>query len=122
VYAPQLVSAPAAIAVRLIGDLDADLVDAFVAIERGLARPQETTLIVDVRDLCVIGARAIAALVAAIVGARAAGRDVRLDGRSGPWKRALSRQLAEQPPVEPTLMQTVRRTVVVAHTTRRRRR
>jgi ABC-type transporter Mla MlaB component len=106
---------------RLIGILDTDLVAAFTVLERGLAAARGAAVLVDVRGLQIIGDAGIEALAAAIVCARAQGRDVRLDARNFPWRRAVKAHLAGQPPVDPELRSAVRRTVILAHSGRRRK-
>ncbi len=120
-YAPQVEPALAPISVRLIGVFDADLVAAFAALERSLAQSAGTVL-VDVRDLSPLGESEMQGLVGAIAAARGAGRDVRLDACSLPWRRALKRGLAAQPAVDAPLRGRVRRTVILAHSAKRKRR
>jgi hypothetical protein len=117
VFAPQLQPAPPPVSLRLIGVPDAALVAAFAALERGLAG---ATVIVDVHHLGALGEAKMQALVGAVAAARAAGRDVRLDARSLPWRRALKRGLAAQPAIEPALRAGVRRTVILAHSAKRK--
>jgi len=115
VYAPlpQPVSAP--VVVRLIGVLDADLVAAFGALERGLAGARNAAVIVDVRDVDVLGETEMDALATTIGAARREGRDVRLEARSLHWRRAAKKHLSAQPPVGAELRSAVRRTVILAH-------
>ncbi len=120
-YAPQTQAIPAPVVLRLIGVLDADLVAAFGALERGLVGIDGGPVLVDVRDLDVIGESAVDALARAVAAARAEGRDVRLDARSLPWKRAARKNLSEQPGVDAQLRSATRRTVILAHSARRRR-
>jgi anti-anti-sigma regulatory factor len=105
----------------LIGILDTDLVKAFVALERGLVSPPGATVLVDVRDLQPLGENDMQALVAAIRTAREGGRDVRLDARSLPWRRLLKTGLKAQPPVDQATRQAVRRTIILAHSAKRKR-
>ena len=119
-FALQLHPVPASISVRLIGVLDADLVAAFAALERGLAESSGATVIVDVRDLGPLGETDMHGLAGAIGVARAAGRDVRLDVRSPAWRRVAKRELAGQPPIDPVLRAGVRRTVILAHSAKRK--
>jgi anti-anti-sigma regulatory factor len=122
VYAPlpEPVSPP--LVVRLIGILDADLVAAFGALERGLAGARNATVVVDVRDVDVLGETEIDALARAVGAARREGRDVRLEARSLHWRRAAKKQLSTQPPVDPQLRSAVRRTVILAHSHNPKRR
>jgi hypothetical protein len=118
VYAPQVQPAVAPISVRLIGVLDADLVAAFAAAMRTWVG---ATVLVDVRDVGPLGEADMRALTGAIAAARAAGSDVRLDAHSLPWRRAAKRELAAQPPIDAGLRQRVRRTIILAHSVRRKR-
>jgi hypothetical protein len=118
VYAPQAQPAPAPVSLRLIGVLDADLVAAFAAAVRDL---RGATVLVDVRDVGPLGEADMRAVTGTIAAARAAGRDVRLDARSLPWRRAAKRELAAQPAIDPALHERVRRTVILAHSTKRER-
>jgi anti-anti-sigma regulatory factor len=124
VYAPLPQPVPAPLVVRLIGVLDADLVAAFSVLERGLAGARNATVLVDVRDVDVLGETEIDALVAAVGAARREGRDVRLEARSLHWRRAAKKHLSAQPPIDPQLRSAVRRTVILAHSrnTKRKRR
>jgi hypothetical protein len=122
VYAPQTQPVPSPVVVRLIGVLDADLVAAFGALERGLVGTRGGTIVLDVRDIQVLGEAQMHALTSVVAAARAAGRDVRLDARSLPWKRASKKELFAQPAIDRQLRSAVRRTVIVAHSTRPKRR
>jgi anti-anti-sigma regulatory factor len=106
---------------RLIGVLDADLVTAFQNLERGLAAAAGATVLVDVRDLQTLGEGDMKALAAAIRTAREGGRDVRLDARSLPWRRIVKSSLPGQPSVDQADRTAVRRTVILAHSTKRKR-
>jgi hypothetical protein len=107
--------------VRLIGILDAAMIEAFGALERGLADARGSTVVVDVRDADVLGESAIDALVDAIAAARRDGRDVRLEARGLHWRRAARKKLSGQPAVTPDFTSTARRTVILAHSPRNRR-
>lgn len=120
-YAPQIQPVPASVSLRLIGILDTDLVKAFVALERGLVAAPGATVLVDVRDLQPLGETDMQALVAAIRTAREGGRDVRLDARSLPWKRMVKASLKAQPAVDQAMRQAVRRTIILAHSAKRKR-
>lgn len=120
-YAPQIQPAAASVALRLIGVLDADLVTAFQNLERGLAAAAGATVLVDVRDLQTLGEGDMKALAAAIRTAREGGRDVRLDARSLPWRRIVKSSLPGQPSVDQADRTAVRRTVILAHSTKRKR-
>jgi anti-anti-sigma regulatory factor len=115
VYAPLAHPVPAPLVVRLIGVLDAELVAAFGALERGLAGARDATVVVDVQDVDVLGETDLEALVCAIGAARREGRDVRLEARSLHWRRAAKKHLCGQPPVDAQLRSAVRRTVILAH-------
>ena len=121
-YAPQTQPVPGPVVMRLIGVLDADLVAAFSALERGLAGGNGGTVLVDVRDLHVAGEGEMHALAKAVAAARCQGRDVRLDARGLHWKRTAKKNLSTQPPVDAQLRSGVRRTVIVAHSPRKKRR
>jgi anti-anti-sigma regulatory factor len=121
VYAPQIQPAAASVVLRLIGVLDGDLVTAFQNLERGLAAAAGATVLVDVRDLQTLGESDMKALASAIRAARDGGRDVRLDARSLPWRRLVKTTLPGQPAVDAELRQAVRRTVILAHSTKRKR-
>jgi len=122
VYAPEIQPIPTPVVVRLIGVLDADLVAAFGALERGLVGTQGGTIVLDVRDIQVLGESQMNALAGIVAAARAEGRDVRLDARSLHWKRAVKKELSAQPAIDRQLRSAVRRTVIVAHSTRPKRR
>jgi hypothetical protein len=111
VYAPQHLPVPAPVALRLIGLLDAELVTSFAGLSDELIQPAGGTLLVDVRDLHVPAEVHMDALVGAIRAARAAGRDVRLDAKSLPWRRLLK----AEPLIDAPLRAAVRRTVIMAH-------
>jgi anti-anti-sigma regulatory factor len=118
VYAPQVQPALAPVSLRLIGVLDAELVVSFAAAVREFPG---ATVLVDVRDVGPLGESEMRALTAAVAAARAAGCDVRLDARSLPWRRAVKRELAAQPAIEPALHEGVKRTVILAHSGKRKR-
>ena len=120
-YAPQLQLIPGTVVFRLIGVLDADLIVAFEALERGLVGAAGATVLVDVRDLHVLGESEMDELARTVAAARADGRDVRLDARSLHWKRAAKKNISKQPAVDAELRSTARRTVILAHSARRRR-
>ena len=121
-YAPQSQPVPAPVVMRLIGVLDAELVAAFSTHERGLARLGGATVVVDVHDLHVAGEADMHALAKVVAAARCQGRDVRLDARGLHWKRTAKKTLSAQPPVDAQLRSSVRRTVIVAHSPRKKRR
>jgi hypothetical protein len=120
VYAPEIQPFPGPLVLRLIGALDADLVVAFDQIQRGLA--DAGTVLVDVRDLQLFGEGEMDELVLAIAQARSSGRDVRLDARTLPWKRAAKKNLFNQPGIDAKLRSKARRTVILAHSPLRKRR
>ncbi|MDB5028953.1 MAG: hypothetical protein JWO66_2642 [Candidatus Eremiobacteraeota bacterium] len=120
-YAPQLQPLPAPLALRLIGILDNDLVAAFSTLERGLEATRGTAVLVDVRGLQIVGQAQIDALAAAVAGARAQGRDVRLDARGLHWRRAVKQHIATQPAIDADLRSAVRRTVILALSGKRRK-
>ena len=120
-YAPQAQPVPAPVVMRLIGVLDADLVAAFSALERGLAGLDGGTVVVDVHDLQILGDAEMHALAKAVAAARFQGRDVRLDARGLHWKRTAKKNLSTQPPVDAQLRSGARRTVIVAHSPRKKR-
>jgi anti-anti-sigma regulatory factor len=120
VYAPRTQPFPVTVALRLIGVLDTDLVTAFTALVRGMVGFDNATVIVDVRDLELFGEADLAAFVAAVRRARCEGRDVRLDTRSLVWRRIVKNELAGMPAVEADLGSDVRRTVILAHSIRKR--
>jgi hypothetical protein len=103
---------------RLIGVLDADLVASFAAAVRAWAG---ATVLVDVRDVGQLGEGEMRVLAAAIAAARAAGCDVRLDAHSLPWRRAAKSELAGQLPIDQALRASVRRTVILAHSAKPKR-
>lgn len=119
-YAPQIEPVPGPLVLRLIGALDADLVLAFDQIERGLR--DAGTVLVDVRDLQLFGEGEMDELVLAIAKARSSGRDVRLDARTLPWKRAAKKNLFKQPGIDAEFRSKARRTVILAHSPLRKRR
>jgi len=121
VYAPQAQPVSAPVSLRLIGILDADLVSAFSTLERGLVGIDASTVLVDVRDLQVIAESQMAELAGVVAAARREGRDVRLDARSLHWKRVAKKNLSGQPAVDAQLRSVVRRTVILAHSVRRKR-
>ena len=126
-YAPQShtvsvpVAVPGPVVVRLIGILDAALVDEFAELERDLILSGGTAL-VDVRDLHVLGETEMRGIAAVVAAARASGRDVRLDARSLPWKRVAKAGLSAQPAVDAQLRAAVRRTVILAHSAKHKSR
>jgi anti-anti-sigma regulatory factor len=122
VYAPQMQPVPTPVVVRLIGVLDADLIAAFGTLERGLVGTRGGTIVLDVRDIHVLGEAQMDALTSTVAAARAEGRDVRVDARSLPWKRAVKKELSGQPAIDRQLRSAVRRTVIVAHSARPKRR
>jgi anti-anti-sigma regulatory factor len=122
VYATQTLVAPAPVALRLIGILDAELVASFDVLQRGLAGLDGRTLLVDVRDVQVVGDDEVSRLVEVIRSARAQGRDVRLDARSLPWRTLMKKNLSTQPPISAAIRSDVRRTVIVAHSGKHKRR
>ncbi|HYW55260.1 MAG TPA: hypothetical protein VE826_14905 [Dongiaceae bacterium] len=101
--------------------LDADLVTAFTALVRGMVGFENATVIVDVRDLELYGEADLAAFVAAVRRARCEGRDVRLDTRSLAWRRIVKSELPAMPAVETESGSDIRRTVILAHSVRKRR-
>ncbi len=117
-YAPQVQPALAPVSLRLIGVLDADQIAAVAAAVREFPG---ATLLVDVRDVGPLGEGEMRALTGAVAAGRAAGRDVRLDASSLAWRRAVKRDLAAQPAIEPALRASVRRTVILAHSGKRKR-
>jgi anti-anti-sigma regulatory factor len=122
VYATETLVAPAPVALRLIGILDAELVASFDVLQRGLAELDGRTLLVDVRDVQVLGDEEVSRLVEVIRSARAQGRDVRLDARSLPWRTVMKKNLSTQPPISAEIRSDVRRTVIVAHSGKHKRR
>ena len=121
-YAPRTQPVSATVVLRLIGVLDTELVEAFTALARGLVGFENATIIVDVRDLDLFGEADLAAFVAAIRRARCEGRDVRIDAARLPWRRIVKQELPAMPPVTTELASDVRRTVILAHSARKRRR
>ena len=121
-YAPQTLAAPAPVALRLIGILDAEFLASFATLARSLAGSEGGTVLVDVRDLHAFGENEMDGLVDAIRSARAQGRDVRLDARSLPWRTLMKKNLGVQPAVTPALRADVRRTVIIAHSGKYKRR
>ena len=121
-YAPRTQPVPARVSLRLIGVLDADLVTAFSALVRGMVGFENATVIVDVRDLELFGETDLAAFVAAVRRARADRRDVRLDARSLAWRRIAKHELPGMPAVDAAAKSDIRRTVILAHSARKRRR
>jgi anti-anti-sigma regulatory factor len=120
VYAPQPEALASPVVFRLIGVLDADLIAAFGALERGLPGAAGATVLVDVRDLHVLGETEMTELARAIAAARAEGRDVRLDARNLHWKRAAKQNISKQPAVDAQLRSEARRTVILAHSAKRK--
>ena len=120
-YAPRTQPVPARVALRLIGVLDADLVTAFTALVRGMVGFENATVIVDVRDLELFGETDLAAFVAAVRRVRCDGRDVRLDARSLPWRRIAKVELPNMPAADAGPACDIRRTVILAHSARKRR-
>ncbi|MEA2690562.1 MAG: hypothetical protein QOD51_3169 [Candidatus Eremiobacteraeota bacterium] len=120
-YAPKPQPIPSPVVLRLIGVLDADLIAAFGTLERGLPAAARATVLVDVRDLQVLGESDMTGLARAVAAARAEGRDVRLDARSLHWKRAAKQNISRQPAVNAELRSSARRTVILAHSFKRKR-
>ena len=122
-YAPQSPPLPLSVAapvvVRLIGVLDAELIAAFGTLERGFAG---ATVLVDVRSVHLLGESEMDALGGAVAAARREGRDVRLDARSLPWKRIVKKTISAQPAVDTQLRSSIRRTAILAHSARYKRR
>jgi hypothetical protein len=121
VYAPQPQPVSAPVSLRLIGVLDADLVAAFSTLERGLVGIDGSAVLVDVRDLEVVAESQMGALAGVVAAARREGRDVRLDARGLHWRRVAKKNLSTQPAVDAQLRSGVRRTVILAHSVRRKR-
>ena len=121
-YAPQPLPVSAPLVVRLIGVLDGDMIAAFSALERGLVGARGAMMVVDVRDVEVLGETDLNGLVDAIAGARREGRDVRLDAHGLHWRRAAKKKLSAQPAVPASIASAARRTVILAHSPKRRRR
>jgi anti-anti-sigma regulatory factor len=107
------------VVVRLIGVLDAELIAAFTTLERGLAG---ATVLVDVRSLNLLGESEMDALAGAVASARRDGRDVRLDARGLQWKRIVKKMISGQPAVDVQLRSSIRRTAILAHSARHKRR
>ena len=107
--------------VPLSGVLDTDLVTAFAALVRGMVGFENATVIVDLRDLELFGETDLAAFLAAVRRARCEGRDVRLDTRSLAWRRIAKSELPGMPAVDTEAGSDIRRTVILAHSVRRRR-
>jgi anti-anti-sigma regulatory factor len=120
VYAPRSQPVPAVVALRVIGVLDADLVMAFSALVRGMVGFEHATVVVDVRDVELFGEADLSAFVAAVRRARSEGRDVRLDTRDLAWRRIVKHDLAGMPPVDAGSSADIRRTVILAHSARKR--
>ena len=120
-YAPQPQPIAPPVVFRLIGVLDADLIAAFGTLERGLASAAGATVLVDVRDVHVLGESEMTDLARTVAAARAEGRDVRLDARSLHWKRAAKQNISKQPAVSAQLRSEARRTVILAHSAKRKR-
>lgn len=118
-YAPALDPVPAPVVLRLIGVLDAALIASFGALVAEVGTPGRP-VIVDVRDLTLVGEKDVTGLGRAIAAARVEGRDVRLDAPTLAWRRAMRTLLAAQPPIEEAQRSAVRRTVILAHTTKRK--
>lgn len=119
-YAPQIQPIAGPLVLRLIGALDPDLISAFRDLERRL--PDGATVLVDVRDLQLLGEIEMDGLVHSIAQARSEGRDVRLDARNLQWKRAAKKNLSRQPQIDAKLRSSARRTVILAHSPLRKRR
>ena len=119
-YAPQIQPFSGPLVLRLIGALDTDLVTAFGELERGLT--DAGTVLVDVRDLQVLGESDMDGLVRTIAQARTEGRDVRLDARNLQWKQSAKKNLSRQPNVDAKLRSSARRTLILAHSPLRKRR
>ncbi len=102
--------------------LDADFVTAFTALVRGMVGFENATVIVDVRDLELIGEADLAVFVDAVRRARGEGRDVRIDARSLAWRRIAKHELPSMPAVDAGLHADIRRTLILAHSARKRRR
>lgn len=119
-YAAHHQPTPAVIVLRLIGLLDADLVTAFTAMVRGMVGFANATIVLDVRDLELFGESDLAAFVAAVRRVRHEGRDVRLHARTLPWRRIATTELPNVPAVDERLPSDIRRTVILAHSARKR--
>jgi anti-anti-sigma regulatory factor len=121
VYAPQVTAFPAPVSLRLIGVLDGDLLEAFRAIESRLVGIGGAAVIVDVRDLEVLGEHGMTLVASAVREARARGRDVRLDAHGLAWRRVAKKNISGQPAVDAELRSAVRRTVIIARSPKRPR-
>ncbi|MDP9104481.1 MAG: hypothetical protein M3N49_00985 [Candidatus Eremiobacteraeota bacterium] len=121
-YAPRSQPVPASVALRLIGVLDTDLVAAFTTLVRGMVGFENATVVVDVRDLELFGEADLAAFVAAVRRARTEGRDVRIDAHGLAWRRIAKHELPTMPTVDVRHRSDIRRTVILAHSPRKRRR
>ena len=121
-YAPCSQPIPAVVALRLIGVLDGDLVTAFSALVRGMVGFENATVLVDLRDLELFGETDLAAFVTAVRRARADGRDLRLDTQNLVWRRIAKHELAGVPTVDAGSSSDIRRTVILAHSARKRSR
>ena len=121
-YAPQLAPFPAPVVIRLIGVLDSDLIAAFATVERSVASAGGGTVVVDVRDLSPLGERDLSALLRTVGDARSEGRDLRLDAPAFGWRQAIRRELGSVPMADQAVKAAVRRTIVVAHSGKQRRR
>lgn len=120
-YAPQVAAFPAPVSLRLIGVLDGDLLEAFRALESRLVGIGGAAVIVDVRDLQVLGEHGMTLLAGAVRDARARGRDVRLDAHGLAWRRIAKKMISGQPAIDAELRAAVRRTVIIAHSVKRAR-
>jgi len=121
VYAPQVAAFPAPVSLRLIGVLDGDLLEAFRALESRLVGIGGAAVIVDVRDLQVLGEHGMTLLAGAVRDARARGRDVWLDAHGLAWRRIAKKMISGQPAIDAELRAAVRRTVIIAHSVKRAR-
>lgn len=120
-YAPQVAAFPAPVSLRLIGVLDGELLEAFRAIESRLVGIGGAAVIVDVRDLEVLGEHGMTLVASAIREARSRGRDVRLDAHGLVWRRIAKKNISGQPAVDAELRSAVRRTVIIARSPQRPR-
>ena len=114
-YAPQAQPFPAPVALRLIGLLDADLI---AGIPRPRAPPAPAaTVLVDVRDLELLGEDRDGRALSRDRAARGRGRDVRLDARSLHWK-PLAKKNCLRAAADRTrnFVPRVRRTVILRRT------
>lgn len=114
-YAAQSSPFPPCTAVRLIGTLDAELVAAFVGVERQLGRLARGIVVVDLRDVTLEAERDVTRFVDVIRRARAEGRDVRIEGYGGAWLAAVKQHFSRVPPVDAQLRSAIRRTIILAH-------